>query len=212
MNFAGGSDDGLLPAPNIRFDFDMEGVKSYASRFPKCTVAQAQSLQHATLCARAVIGSGVSVVKIGPPGIPQQGATSCTVPTILYDFGGGIAQRLDAPPSCPIPIASAVADPWSTTVVDGLRSARLSVLPPARLIHPRPGLNVVVAAGTYTINRVVRTIRIPVRVRGRTRVRRVRRRVGYISAVGCRGRSRTLETVFTPEVGRPTIAVSRDRC
>lgn len=216
LHVVGGSSDGVLPQPTTLYRFNLEGIKSYARLFPRCTLADAQTPQHAQRCAAARVGSGNAVVKAGKPGSSLDNARTCPVSIILYNIGNGLAQRLDSQPEprCPLNIHAAVPEIWETRTVERLRSASLKVEAPPPLLHPAPGINAFVSEINLTIDRVVRTITIRVvrRVDGVRTVRRVRRKVGYLSSVGCNGRRRAVTAFFRDETGKTTTVIRTSRC
>jgi hypothetical protein len=216
VKLTGGSHDGTLPAPSTSYHFDLEGIRTYASKFPKCTLGDARTPQHADRCGKARVGGGTAVVKVGRAGMPLGAAKTCPVAIKLYNTGTGLAQRLDSVPggNCPLNIAAAVPEPWRTTRVEGIRSASLLVEAPLPLIQPGPGLNAFVSEIDLALDKVTRTVtlRQTVRVGGRKRIRRVRRKVGYLSAVGCAGRRRSVVTVILDEAKRTTTVSRTSPC
>ena len=230
--------------PVYQYRIGAEGLVTYPDAFPSCSGGtdgvNAPSLAAVTdNCRRAKVGEGVILVLIGARARPLiSDGQNCVIKLTLWNlkpgnygqFGrigrkeGGLAIRLDAdqpaPPilsrdvidaaggKCLAPQHKAILAPYKKVRIKGVTSDELRVTVPNDLLHSVPGLDNTVRDVTSNIRR--RT--------ARRRVASKRRRVGFYNAVGCKGRTRSIQVTFVAEREGggpgPRTPVSRDdrRC
>jgi hypothetical protein len=208
--------EGLRPQVIREYRIAAEGLQAYPDARPTCTFAQATALQVAAACGKALVGSGAIDNDAGAPNDRTQ-KLDCDVKLRLYNIStgdprdpktvgqirrnGGIAIRIDTdPPACPIPVHEALAAPFYDTKIQGVSTVELRFRVPDTLAHPG-GLD-------NSLTDVVSTIQ---RKTGRAEVKGgAERRVGFFSAVGRSGRTRTVRVVFVDESGVKKTATAQD--
>jgi hypothetical protein len=213
-----GDDQGNRPFVVREYRIAAEGTRSYPDARPKCKYEQATNpaatspAQLAPACRRANVGSGTIDNLAGAPNDRTQ-KLQCDVLLTLINIStgdprfpktvrqirkrGGIAIRIDTdPPACPISVHEALAAPFYDTKLQGVPTTELRFTVPDSLAHPG-GLDNAVVEVTAAIRKVA----------GRVVVRRgvpqaaARRRVGFYSLVGRKGRTRTVRVTFIDESG-----------
>jgi hypothetical protein len=103
---------------------------------------------------------------------------------------GGMAIRIDTgPPDCPLEIHGALAAPIYDVKIEGIPTSELRFRVPDSLIHPAPGVD----------NSVIDVASKVLRVTGKVKVHGVKRTVGFASAVGRKGKKRTVRVTFVDE-------------
>jgi hypothetical protein len=205
--------------PIETFAIGSEGLVTYPELFPKCTYSQAnRDGSPSRKCRRAKIGSGLVQNLVGPAASPTV-KIFCNLRLTLYNISGagrhgGMAIRLDGDPkepplmspddrsiNCPTPLHGAIKARFKPRRIAGVRSDELRFDVPAELLHPS-GLDTTVR---NTISKIGRKVR-------KKKIRGKRRKVGYYSSVGCKGRKRTIRATFTDEQGRKFTATRARRC
>jgi hypothetical protein len=207
-----GDTENLRPQVIREYFIAAEGLQSFPDARPTCTYAQATASPTVDpACAKAKVGQGKISNFAGAPNDRSQ-KLQCDVKLTLYNIStgdprpesrktvaqirkrGGLGIRIDTyqpeGSRCPIPVHEALAAPFYDVRIQGVSSAELRFRVPESLAHPG-GLDNSVAVVTSTIRRVS----------GRARVRGERRRVGYYSLVGRKGRTRTTRVTFVDESG-----------
>ena len=218
--------------PVEKYFIGAEGLVTYPELFPKCS-GDSENANHpdkATAkarCKKARVGGG-TVAAVGGAPTDQLDKNNCVLDLNLYNLKpgrypvegrpgegttfvkvskkhGGLAIRLDgdqpAPPSldpsekgeCAVPQHAAIIAPYTPVRIGGVRSDELRFTVPYSLLH-LGGLDVVVRQVRSSIKKLT----------ARKRIAGKRRKVGFYSAIGCKGRTRLLQATFVDEAGRPT--------
>jgi hypothetical protein len=194
-----------------------EGTRSYPDSRPKCTYAQATdptATSAATLpraCRRAIVGQGRIDNVVGATTDRSQ-KVPCEVAVTLVNIRngdprfpdtvrqirkrGGMAIRIDgAPPTCITDVHEALAAPFYDTKIQGVPTTELRFTVPDTLRHPGGTLDNAIAEVVTRINK--KTGKVPVK-RGVPQAA-AKRKVGYYSLVGRKGRTRTVRVTFVDE-------------
>jgi hypothetical protein len=212
-----GDTDNLRPQVIREYRIAAEGLQSFPDARPTCTYDQAtlNASKHDPACNKAVIGSGSIENEAGAPNDRSQ-KLPCNVKLTLINIRtgdprepktvsqirkrGGIAIRIDTdPPDCPIPVHSALAAPFYDVKIQGVSTAELRFTVPEELAHPG-GLDNAVKEVESSIKKKT----------GRVRIRGERRKVGFYSSVGRKGRTRTVRVTFIDESGVKKTATTQD--
>jgi hypothetical protein len=217
--------------PVKQYRIGAEGLVTYPRAFPSCS-GGSSGANHpdpsaaARACRKARVGGGTIKALVGARNAPTA-SSNCVLNLNLYNvkpgnYGaagrigrtGGLAIRIDgdppAPPSldsryrgeCLAPQHAAILAPYKTVKIRGRKSSELRFTVPPELLHPAQGLDVTVRDVTSAIKRIVSKRKI--KVNGR------KRKVGFYSAVGCKGRTRSIQVTFVSETGQKS-AVRRDK-
>jgi hypothetical protein len=225
FGFSVGDSENLRPQVIRQYRIAPEGLETYPKAFPSCTFEQAtnpdvgSASQLAAACKRAVIGTGTIHNEAGAPNDRTQKITCDVILTLInikngdprdpetvkqIKKRGGIAIRVDQPQlngvddstKCPpIDLHEALAAPFYDVKVDGVKSAELRFKVPDTLAHPS-GLD----------NSVKVTVSHIRKKTAKATVAGKRRTVGYYSAVGRRGKTRTLKVTYVDESGAKKTA------
>ncbi|HEU0024689.1 MAG TPA: hypothetical protein VFQ12_08665 [Thermoleophilaceae bacterium] len=212
-------DPSVRGTPIERFAIGSEGLVTYPERFPTCTYSQAnRDGSVARKCRKAKIGGGLVQNIVGPAASPTV-KIFCNLRLNLYNISGagrhgGMAIRLDGDPkepplsnpndrsiNCPTAIHGAIKARFKPTRIAGVPADELRFSVPPELLHPS-GLDTTVR---NTLSRIGKKVR-------QKRIRGKKRKVGYYSSVGCKGRKRTIRATFTDEEGRRFTATRARRC
>lgn len=222
-----GDTENLRPFVVREYRIAAEGTRSYPKSRPRCTFEQATDPTvtdpaQLTACQKANVGSGTINNLAGAPNDRSQKLV-CNVKLTLFNIStgdprypktvsqirkrGGIAIRIDTdPPDCPIPVHEALAAPFYDTKIQRIPTSELRFTVPDSLAHPG-GLD----------NSVVEVTSFIKKVTGKVRVRRgvpqaaAKRRVGFYSLVGRKGRTRTVRVTFVDESGAKKTATTQAR-
>jgi hypothetical protein len=214
--------------PVEKYFIGAEGLVTYPEEFPTCSGgrdgANADSLATVKrLCKKARVGGGIIKAYAGAAQDQTQ-KLNCVLELNLYNLepgkytnspnddisrkNGGLAIRIDAeqetPPSledrykgkCATEQKQAILAPYKTVKIKGVRSDELQFTVPPELLHPG-GLDTVV----QNVESAVRKRTAMKRVKGKNR------RVGFYSAVGCKGNQRSIQVTFVSEDKPGTPAV-----
>jgi hypothetical protein len=223
-----GDTEGQRPFVIREYRIAAEGLRSYPDARPKCTFEQATDptatapSQLSRACRRAFVGDGTIANQAGAPNDRSQ-KLACDVTLTLINIStgdprypktvrqirrrGGIAIRIDTdPPACPIPVHEALAAPFYDTKLQRVPTSELRFTVPDSLAHPGGLDNSVVEVVSHIDKK---TGRVPVR-RGIPQAA-AKRRVGFYSLVGRKGRTRTVRVVFVDESGAKSTATTRYR-
>jgi hypothetical protein len=216
--------EGLRPQVVREYRIAAEGLQSFPDARPTCTFEQANDTSVTNpnnlsrACRRAKVGQGTIDNDFGAPNDRTQ-RDDCDVKVTLFNIStgderfpqtvrqvrrrGGMAIRIDTyepeGSRCPIPVHEALAAPFYDVRVQGVSTVELRFPVPDTLAHPS-GLD-------NSLTDVVATVQ---RKTGRVRVRGERRRVGFYSAVGRKGRTRTVRVTFVDESGDRQTATAQD--
>lgn len=208
-----------------------EGLVSYPDARPKCTFEQAtdpaaiNASQLSAACRRAIVGDGTISNHAGAPTDPTQ-KLQCDVDLTLINISsgdpryrsdarqiarrGGMAIRVDTfqpeGSRCPIPVHEALAAPFFNVKIQRVATSELRFPVPETLAHPG-GLDNSVVDVVSEIDRKLGRVQV---VDGKPRPA-ARRRVGYFSLVGRKGRTRTVRVTFVDESGRKFTATKSFR-
>jgi hypothetical protein len=205
----------LRPKPIKTYAIGIEGVLAFPQAFPSCSLGHAKIRGGpARTCKRAQVGSGLIRAAAGlqeDPGMAD--SLPCNLKLRLYNTGAGAALRVDTGPpqprdfksrklGCPVPIHTAIRGQFAKTTIDGLASNELRFTLPKLLLRPLEGWE----GALQLVDASLIGDTAPLRVKGRMR------EVGYLSAVGCRGKDRTARAAFIDESGVRTEATRTVGC
>ena len=204
----------LRPEVIRQYRIAAEGLRSFPNARPDCTFEQATDptvtdpSQLSRACRRAFVGDGTISNEAGAPNDRTQ-KLACNVTLTLINISdgdprypetqrairrnGGIAIRIDTdPPACPIPVHEALAAPFYDVKIQGIPTSELRFTVPDTLAHPG-GLDNSVVDVTSNVDKKT----------GKVRVKRgaKKRKVGFYSLVGRKGRTRTIRVTFVDESG-----------
>lgn len=212
----GETDPAIRPAGLETYRIASEGLVTFPKAFPRCKFSDTLGSDAAAVarkCRRAKVGEGiVKALNGADSNRAKQGSIVCNQKLVLYNLGDGLALRLDgdppAPPpdsdqlGCGIPFHNSIRTKFRTRRIGGMPSSSLEFQVPPNVLHPVAGLTTSVVESVTKVRR--RT--------AMTRVRGKRRRVGYYSAIGCKGRTRLVQTTFITEGGERFTARRTARC
>jgi hypothetical protein len=215
----GSSDPAVRGTPIERFAIGSEGLVTYPGLFPTCTYAQAnRDGSISPKCRRARLGGGLVQNLVGPAASPTV-KIFCNLKLGIYNIRGvgrrgGMAIRLDGDPksqpltdpddrtiNCPTALHGAIKARFKRVRIAGRPADELRFTVPPELLHPS-GLDTTVR---NTVSSIARKVR-------KKKIRGKRRKVGYYSSIGCKGRKRTVRATFTDEQGRKFTATRSRRC
>jgi hypothetical protein len=216
--------------PVKEYRIGAEGLVTYPGAFPSCSGGTSgannpDQAGAARACKKAKVGGGTIKALVGARAAPTA-SQNCVISLSLFnlkpgnygDAGkigktGGLAIRLDgdppAPPSldnqfkgqCLAAQHAAILAPYKTVKIKGVKSSELRFTVPPELLHPAQGLDVTVRDVTSSIKRIVS--------KGKVKVGGKKRKVGFYSAVGCKGGKRSIQVTFVSETGQKS-PVSKD--
>jgi hypothetical protein len=211
-----GDTDNLRPQVVREYRIAAEGLQSYPKSQPTCTWEQANKpIKIDRACNKAIVGKGTIDNLAGAPNDRSQ-KLPCAVKLTQINISsgdprypktvsqvrrrGGMAIRIDTdPPACPIPVHSSLAAPFYDVKIEGISTAELRFTVPDTLAHPG-GLDNAVVEVTTTINKET----------GKARVKGKERTVGFYSAVGRKGSTRTVRVTFIDESGVKSTATQKE--
>jgi hypothetical protein len=218
--------------PVKQYRIGAEGLVTYPRAFPSCS-GGTSGANHpnpstaAKRCRRARVGGGTIKALVGARNTPTT-SSNCVLKLSLYNlkpgnYGaagriskrtGGLAIRIDGDPPAPPGLDNryrgqclaaqhaAILAPYKTVKIRGRKSSELRFTVPPELLHPAQGLDV-------TVRDVVSTIKKGVSKK-RVKIKGKRRKVGFYSAIGCKGRKRSIQVTFVSETGQKS-PVRRDK-
>jgi hypothetical protein len=205
-----------------------EGLFAFPKSRPRCTFAAATDpnvtdpAQLSSACRRAKVGSGTIANLAGAPNNRDQ-KLPCNVKLTLMNIStgdprfpktvtqirrrGGIAIRIDGqPPDCPINVHEALAAPFYDIKLERIPTSELRFTVPDTLAHPS-GLDNAVVETVSHIQKLTGLVRV---VNGVPKAA-AKRRVGFYSLVGRKGRTRTTRVTFIDESGAKFTARKKSR-
>lgn len=216
-----GDTEDLRPEVVREYRIAAEGLQSYPKSQPTCTWEQANKpIKIDNACKKAIVGKGTIDNLAGTPTVNGQRDRTqklpCAVKLTQINISsgdprypktvsqvkkrGGMAIRIDTdPPACPIPVHTSLAAPFYDVKLDGISTAELRFSVPDTLAHPG-GLDNAVVKVTTTINKET----------GKAKVKGEERTVGFYSAVGRKGKTRTVRVTFIDESGAKSTATQKE--
>ncbi len=216
-----GDTEDLRPEVVREYRIAAEGLQSYPKSQPTCTWEQANKpIKIDNACKKAIVGKGTIDNLAGTPTVNGQRDRTqklpCAVKLTQINISsgdprypktvsqvrkrGGMAIRIDTdPPDCPIPVHTSLAAPFYDVKLDGISTAELRFSVPDTLAHPG-GLDNAVVKVTTTINKET----------GKAKVKGEERTVGFYSAVGRKGKTRTVRVTFIDESGAKSTATQKE--
>jgi hypothetical protein len=220
--------------PVEKYFIGAEGLVTYPEEFPNCPYSTASgggaNAQDASVakrdCRKARVGGGIIKAYAGPSQ-DQTVKLNCVLELNLYNlrpgnYGvrgrvsrkhGALGIRIDAVQAsipnlndehkgkCATAQNEAILAPYAPTRIKGVKSDELRFTVPQSLLHP---------SGLDTVVQFVESA-----VRKRTAMKRVggrNRRVGFYSAVGCKGNQRSIQVTFISESGQRTPITRNKPC
>jgi hypothetical protein len=219
--------------PVKEYRIGAEGLVTYPGAFPSCSGGTSgannpDEAGAASACKKARVGGGIIKALVGARNTPTT-SSNCVINLSLFnlkpgnygDAGkigktGGLAIRLDAdtpaPPSlddqykgqCLAAQHAAILAPYKTVKIKGVKSSELRFSVPPELLHPAQGLDVTVRDVTSSIKKVVS--------KGKVKVGSAKRKVGFYSAVGCKGGKRSIQVTFVSETGQKSPVTKDKKC
>jgi hypothetical protein len=207
-----------------------EGTRSYPAARPKCTFEQATDptvtdpAQLSSACRKAKVGVGTIANLAGAPNDRSQ-KLPCNVKLTLINIKtgdprysktvkqikkrGGMAIRIDTdPPDCPIPVHEALAAPFYDTKIEGRSTTELRFTVPDSLAHPG-GLDNSVVEVTSRIQNLTGKVGTKKGVPQPNSKKGKKKKVGYYSNVGRKGKTRTVRVTFIDESGAKSTATTK---
>ena len=229
-------DQGQRPFVIRQYRIAAEGLYTYPASRPKCSFAAAtnpaalEASQLSAGCRRAIVGDGSITNEAGAPNDRNQ-KLPCEVMLTLINISsgdprypsdarqirrrGGMAIRIDTHQPegsrCPIPVHEALAAPFFNVKIQGIATSELRFPVPETLAHPGGLDNSVVDVVSHIDKK---TGRVGVR-RGKpspmSKTGARKRKVGFYSLVGRKGRTRTVRVTFVDESGAKFTATRQAR-
>ncbi len=218
--------------PIEKYFIAAEGLVTYPELFPTCSggtdgVNNPDLNTVKRVCKKARVGGGFIFAYGGATNTPTQ-KLNCVLELNLYNLkpgnygprgrigkkNGGLAIRVDGVPpgppaleerykgECALPQNEAILAPYKTVKVKGVTSDELQFTVPQSLLHPATGAETVVQLNNASIRKRTATKRI----KGKNR------KVGFYSAVGCKGRKRSIQVTFITESGQRTPITKNKPC
>jgi hypothetical protein len=221
--------------PVEKYFIGAEGLVTYPEAFPACSGGTdgANNPNLATVkkvCKKARVGGGIIKAYAGPSPPPESNQTvklNCVLELNLYNirpgnYGprgkvsekhGALGIRIDAEQAvipnlndehkgkCATEQNEAIIAPYKPVKIKGVTSDELQFTVPQSLLHP---------AGLETVVQNVESA-----VRKRTAMKRVKgknRKVGFYSAIGCKGNRRSIQVTFISEEGQKTPLTKNGPC
>jgi hypothetical protein len=203
-----GDSENLRPSVINQYFIAAEGIKYFPKARPRCTFAQAdESPAYNKKCKAAIVGKG-SIKNAFGASSNRAAKAPCDVKLTLLNISNGpgvtkkrgaMAIRIDTgPPACPLAIHGALAAPIFNVKIEGIPSSELRFKVPDNLKHPAPGVdNSVIDVTSHVLKKTGK-----VKVGGKTRT------VGFASAVGRKGKTRTVRVTFVDETGHKDTATT----
>jgi hypothetical protein len=227
------SDPANRGIPVQKYFIGAEGLVTYPSEFPTCSGGTSGAnnpdpAAAAKACKKARVGGGIIKALVGTRTNPTSSA-NCVLELNLYnlkpgsygDAGkigktGGLAIRIDGDPPPPPSIDdqfkgqclaaqhAAILAPYKTVKIKGVKSSELQFTVPPELLHPAQGLDVTVRDVTSSIKKIVSKKAITIKGK--------KRKVGFYSAIGCKGGKRSIQVTFVSETGQKSPVTKDKAC
>jgi hypothetical protein len=219
--------------PVKQYRIGAEGLVTYPGAFPSCSGGPTAAnnpdpAAAAKACKKARVGGGTIKALVGARNTPTA-SQNCVINLSLFnlkpgnygDAGrigktGGLAIRLDADPPAPPSLDdqykgqclaaqhAAILAPYKTVKIKGVKSSELRFTVPPELLHPAQGLDVTVRDVTSSIKKIVS--------KGKVKISGKKRKVGFYSAVGCKGGKRSIQVTFVSETGQKSPVTKDKKC
>jgi hypothetical protein len=220
--------------PVEKYFIGAEGLVTYPEEFPTCPYSTATgggaNAQDASVakraCRKARVGGGIIKAYAGPAQ-NQTVKLNCVLELNLYNlkpgnYGirgkvskkhGALGIRVDAVQAsipnlndehkgkCATAQNEAILAPYKPVKIKGVPSDELQFTVPQSLLHPS-GLDTVVQFVESQVQKKV----------ARKRIGGKNRRVGFYSAVGCKGNQRSIQVTFISETGQRTPVTKNKPC
>jgi hypothetical protein len=220
--------------PVEKYFIGAEGLVTYPEEFPNCPYSTATgggaNAQDASVakraCRKARVGGGIIKAYAGPSQ-DQTAKLNCVLELNLYNlkpgnYGirgkvskkhGALGIRIDAEQAnipnlndehkgkCVAPQNEAILAPYKPVKIKGVRSDELQFTVPQSLLHPS-GLDTVV----QNVESAVKKMTARKRIAGKNR------KVGFYSAIGCKGNQRSIQVTFISESGQRTPLTKNGPC
>jgi hypothetical protein len=216
--------------PVNKYFIGAEGLITTPKAFPTCSGNETAAnnpdpAAAAKACKKARVGGGIIKALIGARATPTE-SVNCVLNLNLYnlkpgnygEFGkvgksGGLAIRIDgdppAPPNlddshkgeCLAPQHAAILATYHRVKIKGVTSDELRFTVPDELLHPG-GLDVTVRDVKSQILKKVAKVKL----HGK------KTKVGFYSAVGCKGGKRSIQVTFVAESGQKTPVTKDKKC
>jgi hypothetical protein len=232
FGYSVGDTEGKRPFVIREYRIAAEGTYAFPKSRPRCTYDQATDptktdpSQLSAACKKAFVGTGTINNLAGAPPPPDSNRDQklpCDVKLTLINIStgdpryaktvkqikkrGGIAIRIDTdPPACPIPVHEALAAPFYDTKIDGVPTSELRFTVPDTLAHPGGLDNSVIHVVSHIQKKTGK-----VRVRHGVPAAAAKRKVGFYSLVGRKGKTRTTRVTFVDESGAKFTAFKKSR-
>ncbi len=201
-----GDSENLRPSVINQYFIAAEGIKYFPKARPTCTFSQSnESPAINKKCKAAVVGHGTIANAFGAA-TDRTAKAPCDVTLTLINISngkgvtkkrGGMAIRIDTdPPDCPLSIHNSLAAPIFDVKIEGIPTSELRFRVPDNLIHPAPGVD----------NSVIDVVSKVLKVTGKVKVKGKTRTVGFASAVGRKGKKRTVRVTFVDETNHKFTA------
>jgi hypothetical protein len=217
--------------PVKQYRIGAEGLITYPGAFPSCSGGEsaANNPDEAAAkkaCKKARVGGGIIKALVGARDDPTV-SSNCVIDLSLFnlkpgnygEFGkvgkaGGLAIRLDAetpaPPNldskykgkCLTAQHASILATYHRVKIKGVTSDELRFTVPPELLHPVTGLDVTVRNVSSAI--IKRT--------AKAKVKGKKRKVGFYSAIGCKGNKRSIQVTFVSETGQKTPVTKDKKC
>jgi hypothetical protein len=227
------SDPANRGIPVEKYFIGAEGLVTYPKAFPSCSGGTSGAnnpdpAAAAKACKKARVGGGIIKALVGTRAAPTSSA-NCVLELNLYnlkpgsygDAGkigktGGLAIRIDGDPPPPPSIDdqykgqclaaqhAAIIAPYKTVKIKGVKSSELQFTVPPELLHPAQGLDVTVRDVTSAIKKIVSKKAITIKGK--------KRKVGFYSAIGCKGGKRSIQVTFVSETGQKSPVTKDKAC
>ncbi len=203
-----GDTENLRPSVIAQYRIAAEGIKYFTKARPTCTFAQAdEAPAFNKKCKKAIVGNGTIANAFGAA-TDRAGKAACDVKLTLINISNGpgvnqkrgaMAIRIDTdPPACPLSIHASLAAPIFDVKIEGIKGSELRFSVPDNLKHPAPGVdNSVIDVTSHVLKKT-----------GKVKVKGKQRTVGFASAVGRKGKTRTVRVTFVDETGRKATATT----
>jgi len=216
--------------PVNKYFIGAEGLITTPKAFPTCSGGESGAnnpdpAAAAKACKKARVGGGIIKALIGARAAPTV-SNNCVLNLNLYNLkpgnygeagkvgkAGGLAIRIDADPPAPpnlddsnkgqclAPQHASILATYHRVKIKGVTSDELRFTVPPELLHPG-GLDVTVRDVKSQILRKV----AKVKVHGK------KTKVGFYSAVGCKGGKRSIQVTFVAESGQKTPITKHKKC
>jgi hypothetical protein len=228
FGYSVGDTEGKRPFVIREYRIAAEGTFAFPKSRPRCTYDQATNptantpAELAGACKKAFVGTGAIKNLAGAPN-DRDHSVPCNVTLTLINIStgdprypktvkqirkrGGIAIRIDADQTtCPIPVHEALAAPFYDTKIDGVPTSELRFTVPDTLAHPGGLDNSVINVVSHIQKKTGK-----VAVKHGVPAAAAKRKVGFYSLVGRKGKTRTTRVTFVDESGAKFTAFKKSR-